>query len=194
MINAKNKITLQTIIRRYIDIHYQGFKEYELLQYLELRDPLIRSIEGQSELALFKKHFLIMNMLYTLQDIYFSERVGYLHISAVKIYLENTSSPQRTLPITDISDSKLKVYYLDWNNLYEMTQNSVEDLLDQFWKKYFALDKRENALEVLGLTKEATSHEIKARFRLLATEHHPDKGGNSESFIQIRTAYETLKQ
>lgn len=45
---------------------------------------------------------------------------------------------------------------------------------------------------VLGVSKEASSDEIKNAYRKLAREHHPDKGGDKERFQEIQKAYETL--
>lgn len=38
----------------------------------------------------------------------------------------------------------------------------------------------------------ATSEEIKARYRVLANLHHPDRGGDEEIFKRIKLAYEIL--
>lgn len=46
--------------------------------------------------------------------------------------------------------------------------------------------------EILGISKTSTQDEIKASFRKLAREHHPDKGGDKEKFQKIQEAYETL--
>jgi DnaJ-class molecular chaperone len=46
--------------------------------------------------------------------------------------------------------------------------------------------------ETLGVTKHATSHDIKRAYRKLAMQNHPDKGGNSEQFQKITAAYEIL--
>ena len=50
----------------------------------------------------------------------------------------------------------------------------------------------ENFYEILGVTESATQDEIKKAYRKLAVEHHPDKGGNEETFKKISQAYDTL--
>ncbi len=50
----------------------------------------------------------------------------------------------------------------------------------------------ENFYEILGVTESATQDEIKRAYRKLAVEHHPDKGGNEETFKKISEAYDTL--
>lgn len=49
-------------------------------------------------------------------------------------------------------------------------------------------------LGVLGLSQGATMKEVKARFRALAHEHHPDKGGDPEIFMELLEAYEKIKE
>lgn len=44
----------------------------------------------------------------------------------------------------------------------------------------------------LGVTKTATPDEIKKAYRKLASQHHPDKGGDTNKFQEIQTAYDTL--
>jgi hypothetical protein len=49
-----------------------------------------------------------------------------------------------------------------------------------------------HALSILGLDERATLTDVKKQWRKLAQKLHPDKGGNTETFIRARTAYETL--
>lgn len=44
----------------------------------------------------------------------------------------------------------------------------------------------------LGVPKTATADEIKKSFRRLASQHHPDKGGDTKKFQAIQEAYATL--
>ena len=44
----------------------------------------------------------------------------------------------------------------------------------------------------LGVARNATQDEIKRAFRKLASQHHPDKGGDTKRFQEIQAAYDTL--
>lgn len=44
----------------------------------------------------------------------------------------------------------------------------------------------------LGVARTATTDEIKRAFRKLASQHHPDKGGDTKKFQEIQAAYDTL--
>lgn len=47
-----------------------------------------------------------------------------------------------------------------------------------------------NPLEILSLPEDATPDVVTARWRVLASEHHPDKGGDAQMFNHYRQAYE----
>lgn len=44
----------------------------------------------------------------------------------------------------------------------------------------------------LGVGEQANADEIKKAYRKLASQHHPDKGGDTAKFQEIQTAYDTL--
>jgi hypothetical protein len=52
--------------------------------------------------------------------------------------------------------------------------------------------KDESPWEVLGIRPSSSESEIKAAFRRLITEHHPDHGGDNERARRIIAAYATL--
>jgi curved DNA-binding protein len=50
----------------------------------------------------------------------------------------------------------------------------------------------QNAYQTLGVDRGATADEIKKAYRRLASQHHPDKGGDKARFQEIQSAYDTL--
>jgi DnaJ-class molecular chaperone len=46
--------------------------------------------------------------------------------------------------------------------------------------------------ETLGVPDKATPDEIKKAYRRLASQHHPDKGGDTKKFQEIQTAYDVV--
>ena len=47
-------------------------------------------------------------------------------------------------------------------------------------------------MELLGI-EELTLETLKAAYRQLSLEHHPDHGGDAAKFLEIKAAYEKLK-
>lgn len=87
----------------------------------------------------------------------------------------------------------LIAYYLDWNNNKNTTEANVTKILDNFWQRFASLDEQGMALRTLKLKADAGRHEITRSYRELIARHHPDKGGDTETFIHIRQAYELLR-
>lgn len=52
--------------------------------------------------------------------------------------------------------------------------------------------QRQQALAVLGLPLNATTPQIKQRYRTLAKKHHPDLGGDPRQMQRLVAAYEFL--
>jgi len=50
----------------------------------------------------------------------------------------------------------------------------------------------QNPYQTLGVERNATADEIKRAYRKLASQHHPDRGGETKTFQEIQTAYDTL--
>lgn len=49
-----------------------------------------------------------------------------------------------------------------------------------------------NYYQILGVEKSATADDIKRAFRRLASQHHPDKGGDTVKFQEVQEAYGVL--
>ena len=169
-------------------------KEYDLHTTLGGAAFAQFTADCSDELSLFRKHFLVMNALYALHDDLQSEGI-YLHISALDIHLKAiipSDSDKKSLS-TDITFQKLSHYYQDWKHFNKTRDNDVSRLLQQFWRKFLANEEKSQALICLQLAEDANWSEIQQKYKQLCQQHHPDKGGNSLYFIEIRQAYDNLK-
>ncbi|SFG65911.1 DNA-J related domain-containing protein [Neptunomonas qingdaonensis] len=197
-----NPIT--AIILASLKKHPAGFSEFTLIQAIEAAG-LFDALDSQADVALFQKHFLTMNALYQLQITLWEEEVLYLSISALDIHLVPSSKEPYskelhcekkapTLPEQSRNEA-LKSYYLDWSHYNEADEASVIRLLNSFWQRFLNPEQRQQALDILEIAEQAPDQAtIRRQFRQLAAKHHPDKGGDSASFIAIREAYEVLQE
>ena len=107
--------------------------------------------------------------------------------------LQNTpSSHNRSTFPCPAGEQAIREYYLDWSEFERSSSESVQLLLDSFWQRYYAEDQQQQALEHLQLDADCGWLQIRSAYRRLAAIHHPDKGGDSDHFRQIREAYELL--
>ena len=180
---------------------HQPIKEYQLHEILGGK-AFEQFVAGCShELRLFRQHFMVMNALYELHHELLDQHI-FLHISALDIRLiqvptENSGSNNKQL-IPDFYASegfkKLSDYYLDWDNFNKTSDKEVEKLLTDFWNNYLVYNEQNDSLACLKLTSPCNWPEIKQKYRELCQKHHPDKGGDKLYFLQIRQAYDNLKQ
>jgi DnaJ-domain-containing protein 1 len=184
---------LLTALEDILRVHPHGVREIELINQLDehyhdifpkknLADPLI----------LFQTHFVIYNALYTLRDILWSEESGHLELGPVVIRLHPYSSTQQqqTLEKAD----HVRDYYLDFSNMDKTNRDSVDRLIRNFWEQMGVHIAQPQAFSVLGLSYPSSWKEIKTRYRQLAMNHHPDRGGDKVVLQEINEAYETLKK
>lgn len=191
---------LSAPIARILHATPQGLSEYELLSQLRFAGlDLEQGLADDANLRLFRKHFLVMNGLYQLQPVLWEQGL-YLSISALLIKLEpveRQSVDQQgsgggvSLP-DPAGEQAIRDYYLDWDEFDQSSSESVQQLLDRFWQRYFADDQQQDALALLQLGEHCSWDDIRTRYRRLAAMHHPDRGGDSDRFRQVREAYELL--
>ncbi len=87
----------------------------------------------------------------------------------------------------------MKAYYLDWKNLEGMTEGELNGLVEGFFRWMGARGNITQALETLGLPADAGEQAVKARWRRLSLDHHPDRGGDPAYFQKISAAWAVLK-
>lgn len=167
-----------------------GMSEYELIQALDRHYPALFPKPNLGDpLLLFQHHFVLMHLLYRLQqdNHQLSRR---LSISPLRIqWLDVTGGQGKAIN----PNPSLAAYYLDFSNLTKEDGHSVEQLLQGFWRRLLGEEQAPDALATLGLGPSASFSDVKTRYRQLANAHHPDKGGDAVEFGRIQQAYDTLK-
>ncbi len=167
-----------------------SWSEHQILSRL-VEDGLLDRDYGRDSLALFQAHFLAMNALYEIQSL--SVLAGrYLQISALKIQWLNLSPGDSTA--LSPREENLRGYYCDWSNFTQASTQSVESLLDGFWRRFLSQDEKQVALNILDLQEPLEFSDIKKRYRQLAMEHHPDRGGSDQQLAKINDAYDVLRR
>ena len=186
-----------SIILKALRTYPGGFDEYTLIKAIEA-EGLFELLSEQPDLRLFQKHFITMNALYQTQHWLRETLQQELYISALTIKLEKSSESESCCDhsLAAISTAqKLAEYYLDWSHFNEASPDYVANLLNDFWQRYINPDKISTALALLELDNSTVDKKtIKRQFQILASRHHPDKGGDQNTFIAIREAYEILIQ
>ncbi|HDX8591484.1 TPA: molecular chaperone [Aeromonas dhakensis] len=165
-----------------------SYKVHELLAELR-RQELIPPLPGDEQ-QLFRLNFLIMNALYQLQAELHDEG-WWLLISTLDIRLEPLA-PRNTASALARGEA-LRSYYLDWQVFWQTDREEVEALLGSFWRAYARDEHRAEALILFALPAGAGPDAIRRRWRELALQHHPDRGGDADTFIRLRWAWEYLK-
>lgn len=189
-----DKDSFKTSILSILEKFPFGISEYHLMQELKGKSSRIPDPFGQDNLTLFRSHFLLFNALYELQTELAANEEKLLQINPLKIQLTPFTIKSSKKALTDKREANLRSYYLDFGNLENTTAEDVEEMLGKFWEIFYLKDKRLHALKVLGLEREATFDEIKKRYRKLAKELHPDKGGDKKKLQEINEAMEVLRK
>lgn len=153
----------------------------------------IPQLDEDEQLALFKLNWLMMNGLFQLQWALLDE--GYhLHISTLDIFLSPIAAADCQAQRQEIAHQPLRDYYLDWCNFSDTTVDEVQAMLEGVWQEYLSPDQQRQAEALLQLEPSASWAQVKKAYRKQAATHHPDKGGDAQKFMEIRQAYECLKQ
>lgn len=101
-------------------------------------------------------------------------------------------------------DEDTQVKY-NMKKLLGMSRENIKEVFDEFFYHVYFQYYRENRitivdiydptlLSMLGLSEGVTIEDIKKRFRELALKYHPDKGGDSERFMEILDTYKKLTE
>lgn len=168
----------------------EGISEFDLMAALDQRCVAgFGQAAFADQLSMFQSHFLLFHSLYLLRDRLHQQAEAGLDIHCLSICLTPFADHTNGLPQ---QHDPLREYYLDLNHLESTDAADVEALLGSFWRRFIAMDERQQALQQLGLSDPVEYAEIKAQYRRLVMDHHPDRGGEHERLLLINEAMQTL--
>ncbi len=180
----------QDLLERLLQ-HPNGISEHALLQ--SLRDechPVTDLGAGDhADHRLFQEHFQLFHLLYRLRDRCRAEGSLHIEINPVRIRVLPYQAADSQLPG---QGDPMREYYLDISNLVNTSAQQVDEMLGRFWVRMQGLDQKAAALQTLGLPAEASFDQARDRYRKLAMEHHPDRGGDNRRLQAINAAMDTL--
>ena len=91
-------------------------------------------------------------------------------------------------------DRTYEKYHSDWGEDYEELGSRKNTKEDREFRDAVKNNELPNYYKVLGVSKDATSEEIKNKFRELVKKTHPDKTkeDSEEAMVELNKAYEIL--
>jgi hypothetical protein len=189
--------------RRLIRDHLQQRRrcsEYELVTLLVQHN--VYQWSENNLLALFQKHFIVQHCLYSLRQ-HFSSLSQKLNITPLQIWLSAedrnacADTVEHDVQTPAQAQERVAAFYHELENFYQATPASVQEYLQQFWRKYDKAtgigNSPADAYKVLDLSGDESWSEVQQRFRELAGKAHPDKGGDADEFSKIKAAYDAIK-
>ena len=181
---------LQQHVHEVLTQHPEGIREYDLMAALDQRCVAGFGQKAFTDhLSMFQSHFLLFHSLYLLRDRLHQQAESGLDIHCLSIRLISIANPSRGgLQQHD----PLRDYYLDFSNIEKTDAADVDQLLSRFWRRFVAMDERQQALQQLGLSDPVEYAEIKMQYRRLVMEHHPDRGGDHARLLLINEAMQIL--
>jgi hypothetical protein len=197
--DAKPSADLEEAVLAILRESPEGISEFALFAALAARgfSAFARDVFANS-LQMFRSHFVLFHVLYAMRERLVLRQEAQLAIDAMRIKLTPWSVPTPTdasAPSAAIGEhDPLRDYYLDLANLDAMSGGELASMLDAFWERFAADDRRGEALSVLDLGPGATWDEIRARHRELVFTHHPDRGGDAARLAAINAAMRILER
>lgn len=179
----KQRITAELSLHRTV-------KEYDLISLLRQEITAYALAPLAEQMELFRCHFLLRHALYQLRNEWRLATASELFISA--LYIENRAWQAGEIGLQKYD--RLADFYLDLNNLETITEQEISLLINGFWNQFLQNNARKRLCELLGLATEIDDENLKKCWRKAILRLHPDKGGDSEQFKQVQSAYDNWRK
>jgi len=195
----------------------KGLSEYDLINILKQPPYCLFDEQAMRDsLCLFQTHFILFNALYRLRIRWRAQRKGELDIHTTCIKLKPMVIAPQAVHTSQIDDRASKAsistaleftdplasYYLDLSHLNDTNQHDVDALLESFWSKMTGVDlpcslgqadiAEHLAIMQIDDIENVSPKTLKAQYRKLQHDYHPDKGGTVEQSQSLLASFKIL--
>lgn len=121
-------------------------------------------------------------------------RAGYIGDPGVAVYFDLKKKPMCfACDRWNKVDDNMQAIAATITALRSIERWGSGSMVEQAFTGFAALPAPEQPWQVLGVSSHATKDEIDTAYRRLASEHHPDKGGDEQRMMRINAAREALQ-
>ncbi len=181
-------------LRQALSARPGGLSEFELMQVLHDNPdcPFTRP-DMLDNWSLFRAHFWLFHHLYLLA-LEWRRKGTHLEIVSTRIiwYARSVGDAVSEQGNAVSDHDPMQAYYLDLDNLWNETPESLRETLNDFWRKMLQTGQpgaTAEDWEVLDVEQGSSRQEIRRQYRRQCQRHHPDRGGDVTQFQAIQAAY-----
>lgn len=111
--------------------------------------------------------------------------------SGVALYWDDKDRKPRVLPIDAWKTVRenMRAVAMAIESLRTFDRTGAKAIIDRVYDGFARLPEAQDCWSVLGVERRAPKERVQQRYRELAFEHHPDRGGNAETMANINRAY-----
>ncbi len=165
--------------------HQRNSSKYEVT-FMRARDELVRELgAGRTRHVVISSNIPLRRDGLPLANMREPEDPG------VAVYWDDKQGKARVIAcdVWRTVRENIRAVGLAYASLRQIERTGASELLERAFSGFARLPAPADCWAILGLPN-ATDHEtVKARFRQLAAQNHPDKGGNAETMARINAAY-----
>lgn len=165
--------------------HQRSGSKYEVT-FIRARDELLRELKaGRARQPIVSTNIPLRRDGLPLANMREPEDPG------VAVYWTDKNGKPRVIAC-DVWRSvreNLRAVGLAYASLRQIERTGASELLERAFQGFAALPPAQDCWGILGLARGASREALSQRLRDLTREHHPDRGGDRETFSRITQAY-----
>lgn len=165
--------------------HQRTSSKYEVT-FLRARDELVRELNAGRA-----RHVVISTNIPLRRDGLPLANMSEPADPGVAVYWDDKQGKARVIAcdVWRTVRENLRAVGLAYASLRQIERTGASELLERAFSGFARLPAAPDSWEVLGLQRGAAPDSINNRYRELARQHHPDRGGDSALMARINQAY-----